>query len=462
MKMTVTKRCISFFTVVVFIVSPANRHLYAQTVKEKLDNYFSVQNKKEPLNGVIIIQKKGKTLFEEAFGYASVEYSVKNSPGTKFPIGSITKPFIATSILLLEQKHLLSVNDKINKYLPEVPGGWQDISIGQLLSHTSGIAEYFSQAGYDTLIHVETTNSELLRKIISVPLQFKPGNSYEYSNSNYVLLTCIIERITGLAIDSFIHKEICQPLGLKNTFFPDSRVPVKALATGYQWQQKLYKAEHINFSNLSGAGGIISTAGDVSIFINAMMTLKILPKAVVNQMITPIQNNEYGYGWMNQPFNHSRLIGHIGRIDGYCAYMWYEPKEETSVVYLSNVHNGNFSVISNVFNILLNSSDSPNYKVYDEIPPVLPYQVAMSSLDDYTGAYRFRNDILRITKENNKLYIKADSETGRTEMIPYDAYRFWVGGPAHIVVSFIRDKPKQKISKAEILINGVLMVAPKE
>ena len=139
---------------------------------EKLNNYFSIQNKKEPLNGDIIIQVKGKTIFEKAFGYASVEYGVKNSLLTKFPIGSITKPFIATSILLLEQKNLLSVNDKISKYLPEAPDSWQDISIEQLLSHTSGIADYLSQDGYDTLKHVETTNNQILQKIITVPFTF--------------------------------------------------------------------------------------------------------------------------------------------------------------------------------------------------------------------------------------------------------------------------------------------------
>ena len=202
---------------------------------------------------------------------------------------------------------------------------------------------------------------------------------------------------------------------MKNTFFPDSRIPVKALATGYLWQKKLFKAEHINFSNLSGSGGIISTAGDLSIFINSMMKSKILPKTVADKMITPIQNNDYGYGWMNQPYNNSRLIGHSGRIDGYSSQMWYEPKEEISVVYLSNVHNGNFLVISNIFGILLNTSDLPKYNIYEEIGPIVPYQIPVSFLDEYIGSYRFRNEILRVTKVDNKLYIKADSENGRSE-----------------------------------------------
>lgn len=462
MKIKVTIKGVVPVAVIVFGGLLKNQHLYGQTPLEKLNKYFTVQNEKEPLNGVVLIQRQGKTIYERAFGYASVENSVRNSLLTKFPIGSITKPFIATSILLLEQKHLLSVTDKVKKYLPEVPDSWQDISIEHLLSHTSGVEDYLSQPVYDTLKHVETTNAELLKKIISFPLHIKPGDEYEYSNSNYVLLTCIIERITGLDIGSFIQKEICKPLGLKNTFFPDTRIPVKALATGYLWQEKLYKADHVNFSNLSGAGGIISTAGDLTTFINGIMKFKILLKPVVEKMITPVKD-DYGLGWTNLSYHDRHLIGHPGRIDGYSTHMWYEPKGEFSVIYLSNVNNGpSFAFMTNIFDILLNTSVSPNYYIYEETPPFFPFQVSDRFLNEYTGTYLFRNDILKVTKVNNKLYLEAESENGKSEMIPYNESKFWVGGPARIIVTFIRDKRNKKVTKAEIVLNGNMMIAERK
>lgn len=462
MKINVTIKGFVSIAVIAFGALLKNQHLYGQTPLEKLNKYFAVQNQKESLNGVVLIQRQGKTIYERAFGYASAENSVRNSLLTKFPIGSVTKPFIATAILLLEQNGLLSVTNKVKKYLPEVPDSWQDISIEHLLSHTSGVADYLSQAVYDTLKHVETTNAELLKKIISLPLHIKPGDEYEYSNSNYVLLTCIIERITGLDISSFIQKEICRPLGLKSTFFPNSRIPVKALATGYFWQEKLYKADHVNFSNLSGAGGIISTVVDLSTFINGIMTFKILPKTVVEKMITPIKN-DYGLGWTNLSYHDRHLIGHPGRIDGYSAHMWYEPKGEFSVVFLSNVNNGpSFAFITNIFDILLNTSVSPNFYVYEETPPLFPAKVSERSSDEYTGTYLFRNDILKVTKVGTKLYIESQSEKGKIEMIPYNESKFWVGGPARIIVTFIRDKLTRKVTKAEIALNGNMIIAEKK
>lgn len=462
MKINVAIKGVVSIVVIVLGGLLKNQHLYGQTSLEKLNKYFSVQNEKEPLSGVVLIQRQGKTIYERAFGYASVEQSVRNSPLTKFPIGSITKPFIATSILLLDQKHLLSVTDKAKKYIPEVPDSWQDISIEHLLSHTSGVGDYLSQPVYDTLKHVETTNAELLKKIISFPLHGKPGDEYEYSNSNYVLLTCIIERITGLDISSFIQKEICRPLGLKNTFFPDSRIPLKALATGYLWQEKLYKADHVNFSNLSGAGGIISTVGDLTTFINGIMKFKILPKPVVEKMITPVKD-DYGLGCTNLSYHDRHLIGHPGRIDGYSAHMWYEPKGEFSVVYLSNVNNGpSFAFITNIFDILLNTSVTPNYYVYEEFPPLFPSKVSDRSSDEYTGTYLFRNDILKVTKVGTKLYIESESEKGKIEMMPYNEFKFWVGGPARIIVTFIRDKLAKKVTKAEIVLNGNMTIAEKK
>ena len=462
MKLNVTIKGVVSVALIVLGGLLKNQHLYGQTPVEKLNQYLAVQNEKEPLTGVVLIQRQGKTFYERAFGCASVENAVRNALQTKFPIGSVTKPFIATAILLLEQKQLLSVNDKVKKYLSEVPDSWQEISIEHLLSHTSGVEDYLSQPVYDTLKHVETTNAELLKKIITFPLHGKPGDEYEYSNSNYILLTCIIERLAGVDIGSFIQKEICRPLGLKNTFFPDSRLPVKALATGYFWQEKLYKADHVNFSNLSGAGGIISTVGDLSTFINAIMKFKILPKTVVEKMNTPVKD-DYGLGWTNLSYHGRHLIGHPGRIDGYSAHMWYEPKGEFSVVYLSNVNNGpSFAFITNIFDILLNTSVSPNYYVYEETPPLFPAELSDGSSDEYTGIYLFRNDTLKVTKVGTRLYIESASEKGKVEMIPYTESKFWVGGPARIIVTFIRDKLARKVTKAEIVVNGNMTIAEKK
>jgi CubicO group peptidase (beta-lactamase class C family) len=449
------------FAIVILIVLAGSKNLFGQTPAEKLNRYFSIQQKKEPLNGVVLVRTKGRTIFERAFGYASVEYHLKNSLLTRFPIGSITKPFIAASILMLEQKNLLSVHDKVRKYLPEIPDSWQGMSIEHLLSHSSGIADYGAQTNFDTLKYFETDNNQLLQRIIQLPLISKAGESYQYSNSNYVLLTCIIERITQSTVDNFMQEEICKPLGLNNTFFPKDRNPVEGLATGYIWQDKLLNADHIDFSNLSGSGGMISTAGDLSVFIRAIMKSRLLPKAAVDKMITPIRE-EYGYSWTNRLYHNRRLIGHSGRIDGYCAQMWYEPKEEISVVYLSNVFNGNDRVVWNIYGILWNDPDSPNYNIYEEIAPVVPYHIPLSSLDEYTGAYTFRDQMLRVTKIDGKLYIMTDAGNEKSEMIPYDKSKFWVGGPGNITVTFVRDTLNQRITKAEIVLNGTPMTAQRE
>lgn len=435
--------------------------LFSQSLTEKLEKHFALQNKKEPLNGVIIVQKEGKTIYEKAFGYASVELNVNNTLQTKFPIASITKPFISVSILLLEQQNLLNINDKISRYLPQIPESWKEITIKNLLTQTSGISDYQAQPNYDTLKHLETNNNALCTEIIQLPLNFKPGESYEYTNSNYVLLTCILEKVSELPVDSFVRKNICKPLGLRNTFFPNDKIPVKNLSEGYIWEDKLYKDDHINFSNLSGAGGLISTAGDLSIFLYSFLQGKLLEKSTTEKMITPFKEN-YGYGWMVRNYGDKQLLGHSGGIPGYYSQMWYEPKEKFSVIYLSNVYNGAFSIITNTIDILSNNTNFQVENTYQELPPIVPYKLSASSQAEYIGSYKMGNEMLRITNDSSKLYIKADSENAKAEMIPYNSTKFWIGGPGNIAVVFIKDKVSKKISRAEIRINGNTMIATRE
>jgi CubicO group peptidase (beta-lactamase class C family) len=156
-------------------------------------------------------------LFSKGYGSADLEWNVPNSPNTKFRLGSVTKQFTAASILLLEERGTLSVTDPVKKYLPDAPAAWDKITIFNLLTHTSGIPNYTSFPDYAKLEPFPTTARELVARFRDKPLDFEPGEKWSYSNSGYVLLGYLIEKITGASYETFLGENIFTPFRMTDS-----------------------------------------------------------------------------------------------------------------------------------------------------------------------------------------------------------------------------------------------------
>ncbi len=263
-----------------------------------IDSVLCFYHEKDQFNGTALIQADGKLIYEKGFGLANKAKLIPNSGETQFRIGSTSKSFTAMLILQLMNSNKISVNDTIGKFIPGYVHG--NISIQQLLTHQSGIPNYTANPEYlMKILNKKYTPDELVKEFCSDSLDFPPGTQFNYSNSGYVILADIIEKVTGKKYAEVLSDDIFVPLGMKNSYFISS--------TGTDNRAKGYiNGEPENpypVENVIGAGGITSSAEDLLIWANAMTNGKLLPKEKIQELFIPrVEWKEwdasYGYGWM--------------------------------------------------------------------------------------------------------------------------------------------------------------------
>jgi CubicO group peptidase (beta-lactamase class C family) len=289
--------------------------------------------------GTVLVAKDGAVVLDKAYGMANLELDVPNMTATKFRLGSITKQFTAAAILLLEERGKLKVDDRIKTYLPDQPMSWDRITIYNLLTHTSGIANFTSLPTYNAgKAHYATPQmtAESLRDRV---LDFGPGEKMSYSNSGYLVLGAIIEKIAGQSYEKFLVENFFTPLGMNDTGYDSNTALIKRRASGYTRSGSEYlNAPYIHMSVPHAAGALYSTTGDLLKWEQALFAGKVISKASVDRMITPFKN-DYALG-LSSALDKSgrRVIAHGGGIDGFNTFMAYYPESRTVVIVLSNVN----------------------------------------------------------------------------------------------------------------------------
>jgi CubicO group peptidase (beta-lactamase class C family) len=236
-----------------------------EAVQKKMEDYCSALSNLGYLNGSVLVAYEGNVIFSKGYGMANFEHTVTNTPQTVFRIGSITKQFTATAILLLQELDLIHINDPISNCLPDYPNG-EKITIHHLLTHTSGIPSFTSFIDYKKIMKHPTTLEEGVSKFKHLPLVFEPGEKYEYSNSGYLLLSYIIEKIVNKSFESYLDESILNALGMKQTGHDNIKKLLKNRASGYEVWGEVVNAEFIDMSVPSGAGAMYSTTEDLFIW----------------------------------------------------------------------------------------------------------------------------------------------------------------------------------------------------
>ena len=234
------------------------------SVADKLDYYIRTQQ--QGFNGTILVAQKGEILLNKGYGLANQEWEAPNTPQTKFAIGSMTKAFTSMAIMMLQEKGQLSVQDPICKYMSDCPATWKSITLHHLLTHTSGIYNYtdlYSQLKDKVNVCREYKPVEVIAFFKDLPLDFEPGSSWKYSNSGYFLLGVVIEKVSGESYETFMQKNILQPLGMSDSGYDRSNMVVKNRASGYSWDGRVLNADCEDVSIKFSAGGLYSTVGDL-------------------------------------------------------------------------------------------------------------------------------------------------------------------------------------------------------
>ena len=214
--------------------------------------------------GSVLVARGSQVLLNKGYGSADLEWNIPNSPTTKFRLGSITKQFTAASILLLEQRGKLNINDPVKKYLPDAPAAWDKITVFHLLTHTSGIPSFTSFPDYAKLEPFPTTAEQLVARFKDKPLDFAPGEKWSYSNSGYVLLGYLMEKITGASYEKFVSENIFVPLGMKDSGYDSNSAVIAHRASGYVHGTNGFEnAGFIHMSVPHAAGALYSTTEDL-------------------------------------------------------------------------------------------------------------------------------------------------------------------------------------------------------
>lgn len=310
-------------------------------IKTKLAKYIDNYSKKNEFSGTILITKDDEVLLNKGYGTADYNKRIQNKPQTIFQIASLTKQFTAAGILMLQEENLLNVYDTLDKYIPDYPNG-NNITINNLLTHTSGIPEYLD---YTDSIDIENhdpnyTPDELIELFKNQPFNFNAGTSFEYSNSNYILLGYIIEKVSNMTYEDFIKNNIIIPLNLTSTGFLSSETDAKNKSIGYYFINK-YSNEHAEAPKTEGlmsyaAGEIYSNSQDLQKWENALFSEKIITKESLNTMVTPYLNN-YGYGWfIYENADGDKVAYHSGNLPGYTSFVEKNLNKNYLIIILCN------------------------------------------------------------------------------------------------------------------------------
>jgi CubicO group peptidase (beta-lactamase class C family) len=289
--------------------------------------------------GSVLVAREGKVLLSKGYGLANREMNLPNIAQTKFRLASVTKQFTAMAILILQARGKIDVQDRVCDYVPNCPLAWQAITLHHLLTHTSGIPDYYSSPDWGSFQGKPMTPADLMALFIDKPLDFQPGEKWKYSNSGYIVLGVIIEQVSGMTYEAFIKENIFGPLIMANTGYLDNP---EDLAVGYSNATGVLPANFEDMSGLYAAGGLYSTVGDLYLWDQALYTDKLIPRGFRARMLTSYATVPdgggfgYGYGWFIGEIADRRAIYHHGRIEGFTSLNLFYPDDKVIVIVLSN------------------------------------------------------------------------------------------------------------------------------
>jgi len=403
--------------------------------------------------GTALVARDGQVLFSKGYGYADLEWEVPNSPTTKFRLGSVTKQFTAASILLLEERGKLNVIDPVKKYLPDAPAAWDKITLFHVLTHTAGIPNFTGFPDYEKLAPFAATPAELVARFRDKPLDFEPGEKWSYSNSGYVLLGYVIEKITGDSYEKFVRENIFTPLAMKDSGYDSNSAVIPHRASGYSLGKNGYEnAGFIHMTIPHGAGALYSTTEDLLKWEQGLFGGKVLRAASLDKMTTPFKNN-YAFGLGVTAEGGHKVISHGGGIQGFVTELEYYPGDKLTVVVLENVTGAvppaeiakKLAALAHGENVTLQSER----KEMTLDPKVL---------SRYVGAYQMSpNASMLITLEGSQLMSKMTGQ-GSVPIFPQSETLFFAKG-IDAQIEFPKDDGQAKASQMTLHQNGRDMTA---
>lgn len=370
--------------------------------KARLDSYFDALEANNKSMGSVVMRKNGEIKYATSIGFADVEQQIQATNNSKYRIGSISKTFTAVMIMKAVESKKLQLDQTINKWFPSIDNA-KKITLRQLLQHRSGLHNFTSDEEFITWNTQAKSESEMIAIINKKGSDFKPDSRAEYSNSNFVLLTYILEKTYGKSYSQLLQEMITTPLGLANTYVFGQINSANNECQSYDYQGKWMLETETHFSVPLGAGAITSTPSDLTTFAEALFQGKLISAESLKDMQN--MKDGYGLGLFQVPFYEHVGYGHTGGIDGFTSLLAYFPEDSLS---FSITTNGGTYDINNIAIAMLSAYYNKPY----EIPVFTTYAISAEELDKYVGVYTSSEIKLDIafTKEENTLFAQGTGQ----------------------------------------------------
>lgn len=394
-----------------------------------LDEYLSGQEKHYKFNGNVLVAERGKIIYQKSFGLADFDSNRQLNDSSVFELASVSKQFTAMGILLLEQKEMLSLQDSLRKFFPELP--YSGITIHHMLTHISGLPDYMDVM-YEKWDRTQIAGNDDIVAVLAQEkpkAHFKPGTKWEYSNTAFALLASIIEKISGQSFKAYMQENIFDPLKMTDTRVYNTRrsgEQIENYAFGYVWSDSLNKhvlpdsVPDLDFvrylDGIQGDGIINSTTADLLKWDRALANHEGLPSAAIDQLLShhslvdTTSNVYYGYGVMLEDSEYGKQVAHGGGWPGYATYLTRYADRDVTIIVLSN-NNAASPRISNAIAALLHG---------DSV--IMPYEHVSVQLDSvqlsrFEGKYKFDGEPFDLKIENDSLFLFSDGRR-RLHLVP--------------------------------------------
>ncbi|WP_228237252.1 serine hydrolase domain-containing protein [Allomuricauda sp. M10] len=380
-----------------------------QVSKEELDTFLNTLTQQDKFMGAIHVSRNGQMEYNAHQGFANLETNNPATENTLYRVGSITKTFTAVLVLKAVEEGKLSLSQTLDTFFPSIPNA-DKISVTQMLNHHSGIHNFTNDPGFMEWHTRPMTEQEMVQIIAAGGSDFAPGTQAAYSNSNYVLLSYLLQQVYQQPYSVILQEKILNPLHLQHTQFGDATLTETKKTRSYTFQIGWQPVADTHYSIPMGAGGILMSAPDLVQFVEALFEGKLLSQTSLETMLT--QTDGYGMGIFEAELFHKKAYTHDGKIDGYNSVYYYFPEEKTAYVLLSNAENYDLGQVNQA--VLAYTFGEPF-----DLPALPTYPVTKEDLAPYLGVYGSTESslVITVTSEDNHLLAQPEGQ----QIYPMDA-----------------------------------------
>lgn len=393
----------------------------ASSAAAEIDALMSRSFKPDGPGAAVIVVKNGEVVLRKGYGMANLELGIPVEPDMIFRLGSITKQFTAVATLMLIDEGKLSFDDPITKFIPDYPTQGQTITVEHLLTHTSGIKSYTGLPEWRPLWRKDVSLKEMIDLFKNKPMEFAPGEKWNYNNSGYVLLGEIIEKVSGMTYGDFVEKKIFAPLGMTQTFYDNTARIIPRRITGYtRAGDKWVNADYLSMSWPHAAGALVSTVDDLAKWDAALYSGKLVRQESLKRAWTPYRlkngrSTKYGYGWVMSDVAGIPSIEHGGGIHGFTTIGVRLPSEKIYVAILTNRDSGTGTLGQQA------AALAAGRRITEPVAVTLP----ASALEKYVGVYQLdeKREVI-VTKEGETLFMQHPN-VGKQDLVPMGGNTFF-------------------------------------